>query len=313
MIKPGKEKLGLIARKEQRAAYLFLIPAFLGLSLITYGPLLAVFGVSLTNLSTPQIHGYSTKPIEFVGLRNFIDILDKNKVNFLNSIKVTLYFSLFAVIASVVYSLFIAMLLNRKIPGRGFFRAVFYVPYILPATGVIVGWALLTQREPDGLFNNILSGFGLPKSFFMSSSAAVIPTLVLIAVWGCGNLIVIFLAGLQNVPRVYHEAAEIDGANAWQRFWRITIPCMTPIIFYNLLMSLVTSLQVVVPALAQTQGGPGQATNFMTYVLYWTGIRNGDLGRAGAISVVFFIIAAILAFILFITSKQWIFYEGDGK
>lgn len=316
MIKPKKKKPGLIARKEQRAAYTFLIPAFLGLSLITYGPLLAVFGVSLTNLRASQIYGYSSVPIKFVGFQNFIDIFDKNKtVDFLNSIKVTVYFALFAVTISIVYSLFIAILLNRKMPGRAFFRAIFYVPYILPAAGVFVGWSLLTRRDPDGILNTIFSSLGLGKSFFMSGSSSVIPTLVLIAVWGCGNLIVIFLAGLQNVPRVYMEAAEIDGANAWQRFWHITIPCMTPIIFYNLLMSLVTSLQVVTPALSISNiGGTGQASDFMTYALYRVGFTaTGEMGKAGAIAVVFFIVAAILAFILFATSKSWIFYEGGDK
>ena len=262
MTRPSKtRRRSTVALKEQRSAYLFLIPAFLGLSLITYLPLLAVLGVSLTNLKPTQISGLSSQPVEFVGLQNYIDIFKDPSIDFLNSIKVTVVFALFAVIASIVYSMFIAMLLNRKIPGRAFFRAIFYVPYVLPATGVILGWKLLTRD--DGFLNFILNKLGLDSSLFLSSTQTAIPTLVLIAVWTCGNLIVVFLAGLQNVPRTYLEAAEIDGTNAWQRFWHITVPCMTPIIFYNLLMSMVTNLQIVVPALAATSGGPGQATNFI--------------------------------------------------
>lgn len=308
---PKKKRHSSVALKEQREAYLFLIPAFLGLSLITYLPLLAVFVVSLFSIKPAQISGLSPKPIEFVGLQNYVDIFKDSQIDFLNSIKVTLVYALLSVVACVIYSLFIAILLNRKMPARAFFRAVFYVPYILPATGVILGWQLLTRD--DGFLNFILTSLGLEPSKFLSSASSVIPTLVLIAVWGCGNLIVIFLAGLQNVPRTYLEAAEIDGANAWHRFWHITIPCMTPIIFYNLLMSFVTNLQVVIPALASTKGGPGQSTNFITYLMYKIGFKNGQLGQAGAIAFVFFIIAAVFAFILFATSKKWIFYEGDDK
>ncbi|MPM99241.1 L-arabinose transport system permease protein AraP [bioreactor metagenome] len=194
-------------------------------------------------------------------------------------------------------------------PARGFFRAVFYIPYILPATAVMISWWFLLKYD-GGLINSILVSLGLGKSYFLSAANTAIPSLAMIAVWTSGNLIVIFLAGLQNVPRVYHEAAEIDGANAWQRFWNITIPCMTPIIFYNLLMSLVVNLQVVVPALAVTKGGPGKSTMFMTYLMYQTGFRGRELGQAGAIAFVFFIVAAILAFILFATSKSWIYNEG---
>lgn len=306
----NKTKRAKFAIKEQRAAYLFLIPAFLGLIFITYVPLLAVFGISLTDLNVGHfIKGGTMPPIRFVGLQNFVDIFKDPSVDFLNSIRVTVYFSLISVIASIIYSMFIALALNRKMPARGFFRAVFYIPYILPATAVMISWWFLLKYD-GGLINYILVSMGLGKSYFLSAASTSVPSLALIAVWTSGNLIVIFLAGLQNVPRVYHEAAEIDGANAWQRFWTVTIPCMTPIIFYNLLMSLVVNLQVVVPALAVTKGGPGKSTMFMTYLMYQTGFRGRELGQAGAIAFVFFIVAAILAFILFATSKSWIYSEG---
>lgn len=303
-----------IAIKEQRAAYLFLIPALLGLSFLTYLPLLAAFGISLTDLNVGHfIKGGTLPPVKFIGFDNFVEIFKSPSVDFLNSIQVTVTFALVAVVGSIIYSMIIAMLLNRKIPARGFFRAVFYIPYILPATAVMISWWFLLKYD-GGLINYILVSLGLEKSYFLSAANTVIPSLAMIAIWTSGNLIVIFLAGLQNVPRVYHEAAEIDGANSWQRFWNITIPCMTPIIFYNLLMSLVVNLQVVVPALAVTKGGPGKSTMFMTYLMYQTGFRGRELGQAGAIAFVFFIVAAILAFILFATSKSWIYNEGgDDK
>ena len=306
----NKRKKAKIAVKEQRAAYLFLIPALFGLIFITYVPLLAVFGISLTDLNVGHfIKGGTMPPVKFVGFQNFREIFQNPSIDFLNSIKVTVIFALLAVVLSIIYSMLIAMLLNRKMPGRGFFRAIFYIPYILPATAVMISWWFLLKYD-GGLINYILVSLGLGKSYFLSAANSAIPSLAMIAVWTSGNLIVIFLAGLQNVPRVYHEAAEIDGANAWQRFWNITIPSMTPIIFYNLLMSLVVNLQVVVPALAVTKGGPGKSTMFMTYLMYQTGFRGRELGQAGAIAFVFFIVAAILAFILFATSKSWIYDEG---
>ncbi|MCL2662260.1 MAG: sugar ABC transporter permease [Oscillospiraceae bacterium] len=307
--KEKKEK-SIIAIKEQRAAYVFLIPAFLGLSLITYLPLLAALIVGFTDLTVFML--VRGEAPSFVGLENFRFIFTNPSINFLNSIYVTIYFALFAIISSVIYSMFIAVLLNRKMPGRTFLRAVFYIPYILPSAAVMISWFFLLRYE-GGLVNYILVNMGFDRVHFLSSADTVIPALVMIAVWTCGNLIVIFLAGLQNVPRVYMEAAEVDGANFWQRFWRITIPCMTPIIFFNMLMSLVVNLQVVVPALAVTSGGPGQSTMFMTYLLYHFGPRTGQYAFASAMAFVFFLISALLAAVIFLTSKSWIFYEGDDK
>ena len=286
---------------EERTAYICLIPAFLGLIFLTYLPLLGVLGLSFfkwTGLTSPK----------FIGIGNYIKIFTTDPY-IKDSIKATIYFSVLTVIGSMIYSLFIAMLMNRKIPARGFWRALFYVPYVLPATAVYVGWSWLYEAN-FGFFNFILSKMGIHKILFIADSSYVVPSLALIGVWLSGNLIVIFLAGLQNVPRIYLEAAEIDGANSWQRFRSITLPCMTPIIFYNLLMSLITNMQIVTPALALTNGGPGNATRFMTYLMYDRAFINYKMGYACAITFVFFILIAIFTGILFATSKSWIFYEG---
>jgi multiple sugar transport system permease protein len=301
---PAKRNLSKAAAQETRTAYLFLIPALVGLSVLTYGPLIAVFALSLFNWR-------GVGPPSFIGIGNYIRLFTEDPY-FTDSLKVTCYFSVIAVLGSMVYSLAVAMLLNRKVPARGFFRAVFYLPYILPAAAVYIGWAWLYERD-FGLFNYILSRLGINKIGFIADPNLIVPSLALIAVWLSGNLIVIFLAGLQNVSRVYYEAAEMDGANAWQRFRHVTIPGMTPIIFYNLLMALITNLQIVTPALALTKGGPGNSSMFLTYLMYRTAFSSGRLGYAGAISFIFFIIAAIFTGILFATSKSWIFYEGGDK
>jgi multiple sugar transport system permease protein len=289
---------------ETRVAYLFLMPALVGLTVLTYGPLLAVFVLSFFNWRG------AFSPA-FTGITNYIRLFTEDPY-FIDSIKVTCYFSALAVFCSIIYSLAVAMLLNRKIPARGFFRAVFYLPYILPSVAVYIGWAWLYESN-FGLFNFILTRIGINKVHFIADPKLVVPSLVVIAVWQTGNLIVIFLAGLQNVPRVYYEAAEIDGANSWQRFCHVTIPGMTPIIFYNLLMALVVNLQVVTPSLALTSGGPGNSSMFLTYLMYRYAFISNRLGYASAISFVFFIIVAVFTGILFASSKEWVFYEGGEK
>lgn len=296
-----------MARQEARAAKLFLIPAFFGLTFLTYLPLIAVFALSFFKWTAimPQ-------PI-FVGLNNYIKLFTRDMF-FWTSIRVTVLYAVLTVSVSMLYTLSIAMLLNRKIPARGFFRAVFYVPYIIPAMAVYMSWALL--YNPDfGVFNAILSSQGIAKMGFLSDSRYIIPSISIIAVWTSGNLIVIFLAGLGNVPRVYHEAAEIDGANGWQRLVHITMPCMTPIVFYNLLMSLIANMQVVVPSLIYA--GSNRTTypeyTFMSFLMYRTGFINNDLSYASTISFIFFLIIGFFTLILFATSKSWLFYEGGDR
>ncbi len=293
-----------MARKESLAAYLFLIPALLGLTFLTYLPLVAVFGLSLFKWDV------LSEPV-FIGINNYLKLFTKDPY-FIDSIKVTVYFSVLAVIGSLFFSLAIAMLLNRNMPARGFFRAVFYVPYVLPAAAVYMGWSFLYETN-FGLFNFILSLIGVKKVLFLTDSSMVIPSLALISVWLSGNLIVIFLAGLQNVPRVYTEAADMDGANAWHRFIHVTLPCMSPIILYNVLMSLVTNMQVVVPALSLTNGGPGNASMFMSFLMYRYAFQENRMGYASAVSFVFFILIAAITLVLFATSKSWIFYEGGDE
>ncbi|MEA5013237.1 MAG: sugar ABC transporter permease [Candidatus Limiplasma sp.] len=297
----------LMARQEARAAKLFLIPAFLGLTFITYLPLIAAFVLSFFKWTAimPQ-------PI-FVGLNNYIRLFTKD-IFFATSVKVTVTYAVLSVCVSMLYSLTVAMLLNRKIPARGFFRAVFYVPYIIPAMAVYTSWALLYSPD-SGVFNALLAHYGMPRITFLADSKFIIPSLAVIAVWASGNLIVIFLAGLGNVPRVYHEAAEIDGASSWRRLLHITLPCMSPIIFYNLLMSLIANMQVVVPSLIYA--GSNRTTypeyTFMSFLMYRTGFINNDLSYASTISFIFFLIIGVFTLILFATSKSWLFYEGGDK
>ena len=293
-----------LMRSESRAAFILLLPSIIGLVFLTYLPLAEVFGLSLFDW-----RGVGAP--EFKGLGNYVRLFTRDPY-FVDSIKVTVFYSVLAVFGSIVYSLIVAMLLNRKVPARAFFRALFYLPYVLPAMAVYLGWNWLYETN-YGLFNYLLSKIGVSKLMFIASTDLVVPSLALIAVWLSGNLIVIFLAGLQNVPRVYLEAAEMDGANAWHRFWHVTVPCMTPIIFYNLIMSLVTNLQVVTPALALTNGGPGNSSRFISYVMYQYAFKDSKYGYACAISFVLFLMIAAFSSLLFLSSKSWVYSAGGDE
>ncbi len=298
-LKAQKSRVG---KKEERTAYLCLIPAFLGLTIISYLPTIAVFILSVFKWN-------GVKTPEFVGWDNYVRIFTKD-IYFTDSIKATLIYALLAVLGSILYSLVIALFLNMRIIGRTFWRSVFFIPYLLPAMGVFTGWKWLYEVN-YGLFNFINRMLGLPAKEYINSPTQVLPSLALIAVWCSGNLIVIFLAGLQNVPRVYLEAAEIDGANAWQRFWNITIPSISPIIFYNLLTALITNLQVITPALALTDGGPQNGSMFMSYAIYMYAFVKKRIGYAAAYASIFFVLVGIFTVILFTTQKSTLFGEED--
>lgn len=301
---PKTKGYNSMRRVEARAAYILLLPSIIGLICITYVPMLASFALSLFDWN-------GLGSMKFVGFNNYIKLFT-NDSKFYGSLLSTVKYAGLSVLCSMAYSLFIAMLLNRKVAARGFFRAVFYLPYVLPAMAVYLGWKWLYEYN-HGFINYVITLCGGSKIKFLDSSTLVTPSLVLIAVWLSGNLIVIFLAGLQNVPRVYHEAAEMDGANGFQRLIHITLPCMTPIIFYNLLMSLVTNLQVITPALSLTKGGPGTGSYYMCYMLYQQAFKSHKYGYGSAIAVVLFILIAFFTVILFKTSNSWIFYEGGDK
>lgn len=252
------------------------------------------------------------KPL-FIGLDNYIRLFTKDMF-FWTSVRVTIQYAVLAVVISIVYSLSIAMLLNRNIPARGFFRALFYMPYIIPAMALYMIWGLLYNKD-FGIFNALLVSVNYPRVGFLVDSRYIIPSLALIAVWASGNLIVIFQAGLGSVPRVFYEAAQMDGASSFKRFIHITLPFMSPIIFYNLIMSLIANMQVVVPSLIYA--GSNRTTypeyTFMSFLMYRTGFINNDLSYASAISFVFFVLIGLFTLLLFASSKTWLFYEGGDK
>ncbi len=287
--------------KDNMVAYLCLSPAILGLLFLTIIPILGVIGISFTNWS-------GLKEPAFVGFDNYVKIFTEDFF-FYKSALVTVYFAFGAVITSIIYAFFVSIMLNQRIPARGIIRSIYFIPYIIPIVATNVVWSWLYDCN-FGAFNFIINSLGFDKSLFLQGEKTVVPSLILIAVWSTGNLIVIFLAGIQNVPRAYLEAVEIDGGNTWHKFRHVTVPMMTPIIFFNFLMSMINNLQVFVPAQALTKGGPNDSSLFLVYLIYREGFMKNNFGYACAISLIFFVFIAALTGFIFKTSDKWLFYEG---
>ena len=296
-----KDSLRYLRRKDTLLAYVFLIPVFCGITFFVLLPVIAAIFISFTNwtaLSRPS----------FVGFQNYVNLFTRDHF-FLKSLAVTFYYAIGAVILSIVFSFSLAMFLNRNIPARGFFRSVFYMPCIMPGMAVAILWGWMYNVD-FGLFNLILRSLGLTRSMWLFGESTAVPSMWLISIWTCGNIFIIFLAGLQNVPKVYYEAAEIDGAAGFHRLIHITIPMMSPIIFYNSLMCLITSMQAFTQAFVLTRGGPNNATLFTVFLIWREGFQNNNFGYSSAIAFIFFLIIALFTLIIFKTSNKFIFYEG---
>jgi multiple sugar transport system permease protein len=248
-------------------------------------------------------------PPVWVGLDNFKSILTDDFF-FGYAVTATLTFAAGATIIGLIWSFFIALLLNQKIPARGFWRAAFYLPYIIPIVGTTIIWGWMFQAS-FGLFNFLMNSVGLDKVNWLGKNATAMPAIIVMTVWGVGNMIVIFLAGLQGVPRTYMEAVEMDGGNVWHKFRHITLPMMSPIIFYNFLMAIVANMQSFGPAFVLTQGGPNSSTLTMVYLIWKQGFQQNQMGHASALSVVLFAFIGLLTIVIFRYTGNRQFFEGD--
>jgi len=288
--------------REALAAYLFLAPAILGLVFYTFIPILGVVGISLTDWT-------GLTPPAFVGLANFREIFTGD-LFFPHSVTSTLFFAFFTVIVGTVYSFTVAMLLNQRIAGRGVFRSVFFLPYVVPVIGAAIVWAWMFESN-FGVINYGLNLVGLNKVKWLGDELTATPALGIMSVWGFGNFIVIYLAGLQGIPRTYLEAVDIDGGNAWHKFRHVMLPLLSPVILFNVLMSIVVNLQVFVPALSITRGAPNSSTLYMVYFVFREGFQNNRFGYASALSLIFFAFIAVVTAVIYVTSRKWMFFEGE--
>jgi multiple sugar transport system permease protein len=290
-------------RSEAIWGFVFAAPAVLGFLLLKLLPILYSLYVAMTQWS-----GVGTAT--WVGLDNFTTIFFRDPL-FWKSLQVTFYYTFLAVPASMAFALFLASLLNANIPGQGVFRTLFYIPSIVPIIATSVIW--LWMFNPDfGLFNAALKPLGLPKLQYVFSASQAIPSLVFMSLWSVGPMMIIFLAGLQDIPKDLYEAAQIDGAPAWRQLVHITLPMLTPTILFNLMISMVAALQTFVQPYIMTNGGPNNATNFFVFRIYQKAFQNSQMGYACALAWVLFVIICALSYAIFHTSRRWVYYRGGN-
>lgn len=284
--------------------WLFAFPAILGLLIFTLGPMLYSLYMSFTDYTG------SNSPT-FIGLDNYERMFSGEDTYFYKSLGVTFYYVILSVPTGIIYSFFLAILLNQNIKGKAFFRTIFYLPSIVPIIAISFIWLWLLN--PDlGLANELLRSLGLPGSQWIFGEKTVVPSLALMNLWTTGGTMIIFLAGLQDIPRSLYEAIEMDGGTKLNKLWHITIPLMTPTIFFNLIMGIINGFQVFSQAYVMTNGGPNNASLFYVFYLYREAFQFSRMGSASAIAWVLFVIIMIFTYIVFKTSNNWVYYEGDG-
>lgn len=287
--------------RDTRDGYLFIAPVVLGLIIWTTFPMIASLVLSFTDYPI-------LKAPKWVGVQNYVDMFSIPTLRVMHSLGITLTFALTSVPLTLAAALGAALLLNQKLRAMNFFRTAFYLPTIVPAlaSAFVWGWLLNPQF---GLVNAVLSNFGLPKGEFFTGTESALPTLVFLSVWGIGPTTVVFLAGLQGISESLYEAAKIDGANDSQLFWSITLPQLSPTIFYNLLTGIIGAFQYFLSAFVLTQGGPLFATFFYNLNLYEKAFKWQQMGFASAMAWLMFAIVLILTLILFKFSDALVYYE----
>ncbi|MEV5967422.1 sugar ABC transporter permease [Kribbella sp. NPDC051952] len=288
------------SRLERRWGLLLALPAIIGFVVFSLAPMAVSAVLSLTDWTI------GSSP-SFVGVDNYTRMFTSDPL-FLKSLGVTTYYTLGAVPLTLVVAFAIAMLLNSKVRGLGIYRTIYYLPTLVPSVANAVLW--LWIFNPDfGLLNSTLRQLGAPTSNWVFSETAVVPSLILMSSWGFGNIMVIFLAGLQGVPRHLYEAVAIDGGGAWRQFRHVTLPMMTPVLFYNLVTSIIGTFQVFNQAYIMTQGGPNNASTFYVYYLYTTAFTKSEMGYASALAWALFVIVMVITVALFRSSNRWVYYE----
>ncbi|WP_243076450.1 carbohydrate ABC transporter permease [Microbacterium sp. SS28] len=301
--RPGQRQRAV---RETLTGYGFLIPWLIGFFGLTLVPMVYSLYLSFTSYNI-------FSPPKWVGFENYIRLFTKDP-NFIQSAQITLVYVLIGTPIMLAAALGAAMLLNYRDKGSGFFRSAFYAPSLIAASvSVAIVWrAMFSTGGPVDNFQQFL---GIDIGGWVGNPAMIMPMMILLAVWQFGATMVIFLAGLKQIPKELYEAAEMDGAGPWNKFRAVTIPMLSPVIFFNLLLGLIGAFQIFGSAyiISNGTGGPAGMTNFITLYLYKTGFSDGRMGYAAAIAWVLLVVVAIIAFILFRTQRSWVHYSGDNR
>ncbi|WP_078393546.1 carbohydrate ABC transporter permease [Shouchella patagoniensis] len=291
-----------LRRSKTLAFYLFISPWLIGFIALAAGPMIYSFYMSFTEW---QIMGGA----EWVGLENYERMFFHDPL-FWTTLWNTFFYTFFGVPLGLAFGYLLAVLLNQKVKFMGVFRTIFYLPSIVPAVASSLLWLLIFQPE-FGLANALLDGFGLPTSRWLLSESMVKPALIIMSLWGVGGGMIIYLAGLQGVPPSLYEAAEIDGAGKWSKFWHITIPMTSHVIFFNLIMGVIGSFQVFTQAYVMSGGGPNYASLFYVLYLYQNAFEFFNMGYASALAWILFVIILIFTLLQFKLFGKKVYYEYD--
>lgn len=284
--------------------YIFISPWILGFLLFSGGPLIFSLYMSFTEwdiLSSPK----------FVGLDNYSFALQEDP-QFWNSLWRTSYFAVLAVPLGLIGSLLLAILLNQGLRATSLFRTLFFLPHLTPAVAMAILWSWLLHPTL-GFANTFLGNMGIPQFAWLTSKETVIPTLVMISLWAGvgGNTMLIFLAALQGIPKDLEEAAELDGAGSWSKFRVITMPLISPVIFFNLILGIISSFQVFTLAFVATEGGPSYGSWFFILHLYNQAFKYFRLGYGAALAWIFLLIVLAITLVNFTVSRRWVYYQGE--
>ena len=297
--------LSTYRRHETLAGWVFAAPAIIGFLVFTLLPMIFSLYWSLTDFNVFK------KTTNFIGFENYRVMFSNKDLYFTDSLKATAYYSLLNIPCSILFSFALALMLSSNIRGRGLFRSIFYLPSIIPAVCSCMVWVWLLNQQ-YGLINTVLKSVGITPPGWIWNKSSVIPTLVMINMWNTGGTMVIFLAGIMSIPKVYYEALTVDGGNAFHRLIYITIPMVTPTLFFNTIMAIIGSLQVFTQGYIMTQGGPGNASLFYCLYLYRKAFQNAEMGYACALAWLLFVIVLILTMIVMKSQNRWVYYTDGG-
>jgi multiple sugar transport system permease protein len=284
--------------------YLFISPWVFGFLVFTLFPFVASLLISMTNW---QVVG----DWQFIGLGNYEKMLSGRDNIFVESVKVTFIYSFARVPLIQIIAIGLALLLNQPIQGRAFFRTIFYLPAVTAGVATAYLWSFIFSNR-GGLVNTIMGVFGIEGPNWLYSLEWSLPALIIISCWNVGTSMLIYLAALQGVPESLHEAAMIDGAGILARFRHITVPMITPAIFFNMVLGVIGSFQGFTDALIITNGGPGYSTLLYLLYLYQSAFRDGLMGYASALAWFLFLILMVFTLLQLVLSRRWVYYEGES-
>jgi multiple sugar transport system permease protein len=304
VVTTGVERSRLsIKHREMLSGYLFILPAVLGFIAWTAGPMVYSAWMSLHEWNLIQ-------PAKYVGLDNFREM--RHDDLFWQSLKVTFKYATILVPIFQIVSLLTAMLLNTNVRGVTIYRAAFYLPTVVPVAAASFLWGWIFNPE-FGLLNHYLRELGFSKILWFQDPQWALTAMVIMSVWTFGGTMVIYLAGLQGIPQHLYEAAEIDGATAWRKFINVTLPMMSSVIFFNLVLGVIGALQAFTSAYIITDGGPQNGTLFYTLYIFRKGFTDSEMGYASALAWVLFAIVLVLSIFVFRSFGRMVYYEDEGR